>query len=222
MYLILSVSWGCTRLQVPAQETSVGLTFNLMLKNKQNSTWRRESNCQGDFSIRVFESFNAGEACSWNTLAAILQQFESARPSKERLTPRTTQQVHKGLWPWYHRNLSKNDDSERVQEQSPVWRSCESLCRRLDQFEPVRCGGHGYSGPPSHFGAAKDAKRDYVLREIFNWSKYPVFGWASSQRTKSKYSVFEWASSQRKDYVSFGWSSSKGSKGFARLLTTRN
>ena len=25
----------------------------------------------------------------------------------------------------------------------------------VDQFEPAKCGGHGHSGPPSHFGAAK-------------------------------------------------------------------
>ena len=33
---------------------------------------------------------------------------------------------------------------------------CDGLCRQLER-EPARCGGHGYSGPPNHFGAAQAA-----------------------------------------------------------------
>ena len=36
---------------------------------------------------------------------------------------------------------------------------CDGLCRRLDQFEPAKCGGHDHSGSSSHFGTAQaDAK----------------------------------------------------------------
>ena len=95
---ILDFFWNCTRLQVSAQKISVNLTFNFMLKNKQNFLWKKKSNCQNDFSIRIFEFFNVDETCSWNILAIILQQFESIKSFKKKLTLRTTQQVHKKFW----------------------------------------------------------------------------------------------------------------------------